>query len=474
MRKVPLVPVALVLLAAMTAAHLLPSLSMPFWLTLTAVGCLLGGGTLVWRPRAALPVAIGLAFFTAGIGGLTMHRADPRHDQQHWSHLDSHKVYLDVRLDETPVPVKRSFRARATVQAVDGRPRHGDITLFLRNDSSATALRLGDRLLLHGYPDTMHRSLYITSDHYLVIGRDSTSLRARVEGWRMRLLHRMQAGPLERRYSGVAEAMTLGWRGDLDAGMQAAFRDSGIIHLLCVSGLHVGLLAYLVSLLLFWVGKEQKGRIISGSIQLVAVWGFTVLTGTAPATLRAALMFSLFIVSNMLARRTAKGNLLAASAIVMLMCKPLLLLDTGWQLSYAAVAGILLARPVIGTFRSRLLQAATVSTAATVATLPIITATFHRLPLYFLVANIIVVPAASLLLLLSLCYMALPCRLFAWPLGMLLQGTDSLTRWVASLPHAVMEGVTLHPWGLLLVAAAALLILLGAHYLVRQKKNKTI
>lgn len=470
MRKAPLVPIALVLMAAMAAAYLMPSMPLFLWLALLAAGCLLGGVILVWHHRWTTPVVIGLMLFTAGIGGLTMHHADPRHDRQHWSHLDNEKVYLDVRLVETPVPREKSYRARGTVHAVDHRKCHGEITLFFKKDSTAATLHLGDRLLLHGYPDTVRRSIYITSDHYLVTDRDSTSLRTRIEKWRMRLLHRMQAGPMERRYTGVAEAMTLGWRGDLDADLSSAFRDSGIIHLLCVSGLHVGLLALIVGLLLFWVDKERKGRIIRGSAQLVSVWSFVIISGMAPATLRAALMFSLFIVSTMLSRRTEKGNLLAASAIVMLMAQPLLLLDTGWQLSYAAVTGILLARPVIYSFRNRLIQAAVVSTAATLSTLPVIAATFHRLPLYFLVANIVVVPAAGLLLALALCYLALPCSLFAWPLGHLLEFADWLTHHIAALPGAVVENIHPSPWGLAALGIAVTALLLSCQFIIKPGK----
>ena len=98
------------------------------------------------------------------------------------------------------------------VESVDGRPTRGELHLYLRKDSLAATLRYGDRLLAHGYADTTKRTLYITSDHYLLTSRDSTSLRARSERLRMQLLRRMQAGPLERRYAGVVEALTLGWR----------------------------------------------------------------------------------------------------------------------------------------------------------------------------------------------------------------------------------------------------------------------
>ena len=355
-----------------------------------------------------------------------------------WNRHCPEKVYLAVRITETPIPRTKSYKATADVLTVDGNPCRGSIRLYLRPDSTAATLRYGDRLLLHGYPDTVKATIYVTSDHYIVTARDSTSLRAHSERLRMRLLRRMQAGSLDRRYAGVAEALTLGWRADIDPETQASYRDAGIAHLLAVSGLHVGLVAAMVGLMLFWVCRERRGRIIRGSVQLTAVWLFALITGLAPSTVRAALMFSLFIVSDILGRRTPKLNLLAAAAIVMLLAKPMLLFDTGWQLSFSAVAGILIAMPVIKAFRNKLYQTAIVSVAATTATLPVTLTTFHRFQPYFLIANVLIVPLSMFILGTSLLYMALPCGLTAWPVEMLLRATETVTSWVASLPGAVI------------------------------------
>lgn len=143
--------------------------------------------------------------------------------------------------------------------------------------------------------------------------------------------------------------------------------------------------------------------------------------------------------SNILGRRTETLNLLAASGIITLMGNPMLVADTGWQLSYAAVTGILLARPVIHAYRNKLWQSAMVSIAATTATLPITIATFHRIQPYFLIANVLIIPFSAVVLGLSLLYMAVPAVWTAAPLGWALQGVEALTGWVASLPGATIE-----------------------------------
>lgn len=396
-------------------------------------------------------------------------------DTRHWSHLVQQPSFLTLCLTESPVPRERSWKATAEVLTVDSREARGTLRLYLRKDSTAATLRYGDTLTLHGYADTLHGTLYVTSDHYLITGRDSTSLRAHCEALRMKTLHRMQHGPLEHRHAGVAEAMTLGWRGDLEPDLYSQFRDAGIMHLLCVSGLHVGLLAAMVGWLLLWLGEERRGRIIRGSLQLVALWGFALLTGWAPATVRAALMFSLFVVSHMMGRRTDSLNLLALAAIVMLAADPQLLFDTGWQLSFSAVAGILLARPAIRLFHNPFWQAAVVSLAATMATLPVTLTTFHTFQPYFLISNIIIVPLAAFILALSLLYMLLPCPLFASPLWWLLECSDRLTGAISRLPGASLNNIEISPLGTTLLVAVIFLLLVTINIgLRRYKERKSI
>lgn len=440
MRKYPLVPVALAIIAGILLTHRIAFLTTQVWLWTLAACALVVGILLTTRrtshseTRIYSKIAIPVIIFCCLLGGLLGSLSEGNN----WSYRCPEKTYLAVRLTETPVPRTKSYKATADVLSVDGTPCSGGIRLYLRPDSTAATLRYGDRLLLHGYPDTVKESIYVTSDHYIVTARDSTSLRTRSEQMRMKLLHRMQTGPLDRRYAGVAEAITLGWRADIDPETQASYRDAGIAHLLAVSGLHVGLVAAMVGLMLFWVGRERRGRIIRGSVQLTAVWLFALITGLAPSTVRAALMFSLFIVSDIIGRRTPRFNLLAAAAIIMLVANPMLLFNVGWQLSFSAVTGILLALPGIQAFRNKLYQVAMVSVAATTATLPVTLTTFHRFQPYFLIANVVIVPFSAFILGFSLLYMALPCSITAWPVEMLLRATEAVTSWVASLPGAVI------------------------------------
>ena len=464
MRKYPLVPIAIAMITGIATAHYATAITSALWLTAMGIALAATGIALPFRKRftsTLLLALLTLASFT--LGGLLGRNADPHYSSNHWNTLSanaehSKSHFIALRLIDSPECHERSWRTKVEIHTLDGQPCHGETFLYLRKDSLAATLHYGDQLLIHTHIDTTRGTIYTTSDHYLVTARDTTSLRARSENLRMRLLHRMQQGPMDTRYTGIAAALALGWRGDLDKNIQSQFRDAGIIHLLCVSGLHVGLLAVIVGSLMVWVGKERRGRIIRGSVQIVVIWLFALLSGLAPATVRAALMFSLFVFSRMLGRRTPSFNILAIAAIVMLFANPMLLFNIGWQLSFSAVAGILLIQPILANRDSQLVKTADASIAATIATLPVSLATFHLFMPYFLLANVIIVPLAGLMLALSLLYMAFPLRIISWPTELFMRCCDWITDGISRLPHAVVHVPDLSAWTLATLSATIIII----------------
>lgn len=252
----------------------------------------------------------------------------------------------------------------------------------------------------------------------------------------------------------VASALLLGYRDEITEEVKTAYAKTGAMHVLAVSGLHVGLiyigLGFFLGLIkIHWpVWKIAKPLLL-----LFAVWAFALVTGAAPSVLRASAMFSFLIVGQSLGSQSNIYNTLAASAFLLLCIRPFLLLDVGFQLSYLAVTGIVYLQPKIyrwiyikNKFADYLWQLTTVSIAAQISTLPLSMYYFHQLPLYFWLSGLVVVPAAVVILssgLLLFITNGLP--LAGEVLGKLLYGIIKVVNQaiflIEKLPASTIEGI---------------------------------
>jgi competence protein ComEC len=204
----------------------------------------------------------------------------------------------------------------------------------------------------------------------------------------------------------VGSALLLGDKTALPTEIREAYANTGAMHVLAVSGLHVGIVyLFLIAVLRLMGIRERQYRFVQLLLVLAAIWSFALLTGGAPSVLRAGTMFSFVAIGKALDRAANIYNTLAASAFVLLLLDPELLFQVGFQLSYLAVIGIVFFQPrIYGLlfFQARLLdyawQLTSVGIAAQLMTLPISLFYFHQFPTYFWLSGLIVIPAATLIL----------------------------------------------------------------------------
>ena len=145
----------------------------------------------------------------------------------------------------------------------------------------------------------------------------------------------------------VAVALIFGYRSQIDQNTISAFTNTGTIHVLSVSGLHVSLVFALLNLLLFWMDRFHYGKFIKSILILLCIWSYVILTGMSPPILRAGVMISFFVFSIVINRKQIPLNTLAASALFILLFSPNYLFDVGFQLSYMAILGIILLYPIL-------------------------------------------------------------------------------------------------------------------------------
>lgn len=203
----------------------------------------------------------------------------------------------------------------------------------------------------------------------------------------------------------IAEALIIGYRNNLDKDLVQAYSNTGVVHIIAISGLHLGIIFGMMQFFFRPFKKRIFRRLIAPAVTLSVIWMFAFVAGGAPSVLRAAVMFSIFTVAGLFSRRGNIFNTLACSAFLLLAFDPFALWDVGFQLSYAAVFSIvLLQRPIYNAilFTNPLIDAiwklSSVTLAAQVFTTPIVMYHFHQIPTLFLIANLVAVPLAGIIL----------------------------------------------------------------------------
>jgi competence protein ComEC len=145
----------------------------------------------------------------------------------------------------------------------------------------------------------------------------------------------------------VLNALTLGDKKDLERELKQAYSATGATHILAVSGLHVGIIFAILSLLFSFLEKRPRGKLLKSILCILCLWGYAALVGFSPSVTRATVMFSFVLAGRMMRRRISVYNSLSASAFFICLFRPFDLFDTGFQLSYCAVLSIVYFQPAI-------------------------------------------------------------------------------------------------------------------------------
>ena len=280
------------------------------------------------------------------------------------------------------------------------------------------------------------------------------------------LLGRLQSSGLSDKYAVVA-AMALGDKSALTKELRETYSKTGASHILALSGLHLGIIYALLSMLI--VGR--RWQMITQVAIILSIWTFVFLVGMSASVVRSAVMLTVYALLAIGHRHKMSVNTLAFTAIVMLLVTPKALFDVGFQMSFMAVFSILLFVPLfyrpfsaeyLMTHRaiSWLWGMVAVSIAAQIGVAPLIAYYFGRFSCYFLLTNFIVIPAATIILYLSLATLLIPS------IGVVLASIVGLLNttllFIATIPGATIED--LHPSIMLTVSIYG--VIFAAYYLL--------
>lgn len=403
-------------------------------------------GLLVYIPAAITkrkfvinPGAIALpAVFACGCL-LVIYRTASRYEG-HISHFEaiiSYKGVVTAAVEQRERTWKTIVEVRSAMRDGQWKPAHGKVLVYVYRDpqTSTPPVRYGDIVLFKGAPSRLQppanpgefdyrRYLEyqnIFSQHFVrlndirILGESTPSFilsySLAVRAWANGIIHQHVRAPREQ---AVAAALVLGVTSEVDHDLLDAYSASGAMHVLAVSGLHISILYLIIATVLKPLSRTRKGAWIMACVSLVILWSYAFVTGLSPSVLRAVTMFTFIAVGNASSRATNIYNTLAASAFCLLIYDPFLITSVGFQLSYAAVAGIVCIHPWLydrlefdSWFLNEAWKITSVTLAAQAATFPLGLFYFHQFPTYFLFSNLLVIPISFAVLVLGLFLLAI-------------------------------------------------------------------
>jgi competence protein ComEC len=296
---------------------------------------------------------------------------------------------------------------------------------------------------------------------------------------RLKVLYLLYRYIPDKQSQSIASALLMGYRNDLDRELVQAYRNVGVVHIIAISGLHMGMVYGLLLFLLSPLENRKQWRALKYIGLLLGIWSFASIAGGAPSVSRSAVMFSFIVLGQWQQKEASIYNNLAASAMLLLLYNPYNLWELGFQLSYAAVLSIVVFQPILQQWLLQwlpfnpLVQIISVTLAAQIFTMPISAYHFHQFPVYFLIANIWVVPFTAVLLyaLLLLLPLSIWPALAVWWGSMASKGIGPLNAGVLAInawPHAVWKNIYLTSGQTVLLLLALLLWIYAVSF---HKKN---
>ncbi len=287
--------------------------------------------------------------------------------------------------------------------------------------------------------------------------------------------------PFTPKQRSIINALLLGQRHDIDQETFNAYRDAGAIHILAISGLHIGIIFLIINFVLTpitWIW--QRSQMFKTILTIILLWCFALVTGLSPSVLRAVTMFSFLAIGIQLKSKNSIYNALFVSMFILLCFNPNLLFSVGFQLSYIAVFSIIWIQPILANqYRpkfyiiGKLWDNFTVTIAAQLGLLPLTLFYFHQFPLLFFVSNLIIIPFLGMLLGLGIITLALASLEFlpkplAFLFGKCIDAMNITISWIAEQEEFIITNIPFS-WRMLI-----LLYLLIIVIFLKFKKKKIL
>ncbi|MBF7092280.1 ComEC family competence protein [Flavobacterium sp. ALJ2] len=341
---------------------------------------------------------------------------------------------IDFIISEKLKSNNYSDRYIATINQIDQKHASGKVALSIKKDSTELNLKIGNCIRVKGElsknsspknPDQFDYGKYLNNKNIyaqLYIKKNEITISSTIEKsiWhyaariRTKIIQNLEKNGFNKTEMNVALALILGQQQDISPEIIKDYQYAGVTHILSVSGLHVGYILIFITYTLKPIPNTKRGSLIKLITIIVSLFAFAVISGFSPSVLRSVVMFSFVAIGIHLRRSTNIYHTLLVSILFLLLFEPAFIFDVGFQLSYLALYFIIWFQPILKKlwhpkhkFTIAIWNALTVSFAAQIGTLPICLYYFHQFPGLFFVANIVIIPFLSVIMILGIIVMIL-------------------------------------------------------------------
>ena len=412
-------------------------------------------------------------------------------------HVDDHtntKGPFYIELQERPIEKTNSYSAKAQIISDSSRSFSENYTLvYFEKDERLAHLLPGDQLEIfndlqevqppknpkefdyQSYLELLNiqTRVYLKTEQWQKISTVWSLRRssARIQSRFNRIIKDFDFG---KEQTAVLQALLIGNRFALSDELTASYASAGAMHVLAVSGLHVGILLFVLLHLSKPLLKWNRGKTAQVVFVLLGIWSYAFVTGLSPSVLRASTMFTFIFLGRYAKRDVGIYNALLTSAFFLLLLQPNLIFQVGFQLSYAAVLGIVYLQPkfyaLLPQSRFWLVDKAwaitSVSVAAQIATFPLSIYYFHQFPLLFLFSNLVVIVVTYAIMGIGLVSLLLGgAGLFIspefHPLNFLVSFMNTTVEWIQAIPNSVVFELSIERFELVLLYAIILTVAFG-------------
>lgn len=458
------------------------------------------GLLLFLRKTLVFPILVCVIFLLLGM--YVTHQSDDRNHKNYYENYVKEENSSILKISKVLKPNAFSHRYEAKVVQVGSIQTRGKVLLSVRKDSITKSLNVDDQVLIRSdfvevklplnphqfnYKSYLARQgiyeqVYLNKDEFLQLKPASTFL-----GWIANIRDEIQISLDNQGFTkdelGVINALLLGQRQEVSKELLNDYSKAGAIHILAISGLHVGIILLILSWLLKPLEVLKKGKFLKLILIVMMLWFFAMLAGMSASVVRAVTMFTAVAIGQSLQRKHSVIHSLVFSMFVLLLCKPMFLFDVGFQLSYLAVYGIVTIQPKLvelwkpkWKLLDKVWQLTTVSLAAQLSVFPLSLFYFHQFPGLFLLSNLVIVPFLGIILMggvliivLSLSSM-LPELLVKF-YGGIISWMNAFIRFVSDQESFLFSGISFSVW---MMMVSYLVIIFGFRFFEKRRGNRLV